>query len=343
VMIRNGFVRRELGALSGLADNGVDLANVMMVTDIADPEELVTRGGMNLLLKEAVALGFDPVQAVQMVTINVARYFGLNDLGGIAPGRTGDIVVVDDLHDFHCHQVWADGRLVAKEERLCVELPSHPYPEASRRSIRMEKVASDVFRIPFSGARTRVRVEEIVNETITRELTCDLTPRGGFLEPDPGEDILKAAVFRKDSRDPRPGLGFARGVGLRSGALATSLIWDTNNILAIGASDEEMAFAVNRLIDLGGGMIVVQGEDVLAELPLPLCGITSPKPLPDIVRDINAVEGACHKLGCRIPRPFLTLQTFCFTGLPFFRLTDKGLADIRKRMIVPLVLPDHTG
>ena len=338
VMIREGYVRRELKAVSGIARKGVDLANAMIVTDIADPQELVEQGGMNLLLKKAVSLGFEPVKAVQMVTVNVARYFGLSDLGGIAPGNMADLVVVNDLKEFHCQKVWAGGRLVAQEEKPTERLEPMRYPEASRRSIAIEGVSSEVFAIPCARSTAKVRVVELINETITRESPVEMESRSGLLIADPGRDLLKAAVFNKSDVQAAPGLGFTKGVGLRSGALALSLLWDTNNILVIGTSDLEMAAAMNELIRIRGGMVVVQGDRVLAEAPLPICGIISPQPLPQIVREMKEVEAACHRLGSSTARPFLSLQTFSFTGLPFLRLTDQGLVDVRAMRKVPLFL-----
>jgi len=343
VMIREGYVRRELDAVSGIARKAVDLTNAMIVTDIADPQELVELGGMNLLLKKAVSLGFDPVKAIQMVTVNVARYFGLNDLGGIAPGNMADLVVVEDLKDFHCHKVWAGGRLVAQEEKPTVSFERIAYPQESRRSIAIESVRPEVFRIPCAQSKAKIRTVEVVNETITQETPIDIESRQGNLMADPSMDIVKAAVFNKSNAEAAPGLGFAKGVGLRSGALAMSILWDTNNLLVIGTSDQEMAAAMNELIRMQGGMVVVQGGKVVAEAPLPICGIISPEPLPQIVREIKEVEAACHRLGSSIARPFLSLQTFSFTGLPFLRLTDQGLVDVRKMSKVSLFLCNYSG
>jgi len=338
VMIREGYVRRELDAVSGIARKGVDLTNAMIVTDIADPQELVAQGGMNLLLKKAVSLGFDPVKAIQMVTVNVARYFGLNDLGGIAPGNMADLVAVDDLKDFHCHKVWAGGRLVAQEEKSTAAFERMAYPEESRRSIAIQTVSPEVFRIPCKELRAKIRAVEILNETITQETPMEMESHHGSLIADPSRDIVKAAVFNKSHAKAAPGLGFSKGVGLRSGALAMSILWDTNNILVLGTSDQEMAAAMNELIRIQGGMVVVHGGKVVAGAPLPICGIISPEPLPQIVREIKEVEAACHRLGSSMARPFLSLQTFSFTGLPFLRLTDQGLVDVRKMSKVPLFL-----
>jgi len=338
VMIREGYVRRELDAVSGIARKDVDLTNAMIVTDIADPQELVEQGGMNLLLKKAVSLGFDPVKAIQMVTVNVARYFGLKDLGGIAPGNMADLVVVDDLKDFYCHKVWAGGRLVAQEEKPTATFERMAYPEESTRSIALEGVSPEIFKIPCARSKATIRTVEVVNETITKETPMEMQSRHGSLIADPSRDIVKAAVFNKSDRKAAPGLGFAKGVGLRSGALAMSILWDTNNVLVLGTSDQEMAAALNELIRVQGGMVVVQEGRVAAQAPLPICGIISPEPLPQIVREIKEVEAACHRLGSSLARPFLSLQTFSFTGLPFLRLTDQGLVDVRKMSKVSLFL-----
>jgi adenine deaminase len=337
VMIREGYVRRELEAVSGIAGKGLDLRSVMMVTDMADPEELVKEGGMNLLLRKAVALGFGPVNAVQMVTVNAARYFGLNDLGGVAPGKLADMAIVSDLKDFNCEQVWLGGRLAAEQGRLLTPWVPYAYPEGSRKSVTLDRIHPDIFSIPFSGDKAKVRVEELVNDTISREIFVEMKAERGKLAADTARDILKAAVFNKTRPHAPPGLGFTKNAGLRTGAIATSLVWDTNNILTVGVTDSEMASAVNALIELKGGFVVVQGGKVMAQLPLPICGIISAKPLPEIVKGIKEVQEACHQLGSRLPRPFLTFQTFPFTGLPFLRLTDQGLVDVRKMTKVPLL------
>jgi adenine deaminase len=338
VMIREGYVRRELNAISGISKQPVDLKNVMMVTDLADPEELVHKGGMNLLLKKAVALGFDPVKAVQMVTLNVAQYFGLRDLGGLGPGKIADIVVTDDLEDFHCHQVWAGGKLVAQDETLITPMDEVVFPDEAVRSVLLKKISPEVFEIPADTKVAGIRVVEIVNATITRETIRQMKSVNRKWIAVPEEDILKVAVFNKSQSDSTPSLSFLKGVGLRKGAIATSLIWDTNNILVVGVSDKEMATALNQLIALGGGVVVIKGQEVIAQLPLPICGIISQESLPEIVIKMKEVEGACQKLGSPLTRPLLTLQTVPFTGLPYLRPTDKGLADIRTGKLVSLIV-----
>jgi adenine deaminase len=249
-----------------------------------------------------------------------------------------DLVVAEDLKSFHCHKVWAGGRWVAQEEKPVKPFERIAYPEESRRSIAIEGVSPEVFTIPCAQAKVKIRVVEVVNETITQETPVDMEPHHGRLVADPARDLLKAAVFNKSDAAAAPGLGFVKGVGLRSGALAMSVLWDTNNILVLGTSDREMAAAMNELIRMQGGMVVIQGGKVVAQSPMPICGIISPEPLPRIMREIKEVEAACQRLGTSMTRPFLSLQTFSFTGLPFLRLTDQGLVDVRKMRKVSLFL-----
>lgn len=336
VMIREGYVRRELEAISGLTRQSVDFGNVMIVTDLADPEELIYQGGMNLLLKKAVDLGFDPVKAIQMVTANVARYFGLRDIGGVAPGKIADMVVVDDLKAFHCHQVWTGGRLAAIDGVLKIPFETYNYPESSKRSISLREVSPEIFQIPTHRQESKIRVVEIVNETITREIVEQMKAVDGKWVVNPERDLLKACVMNKrQSRSPVP-VCFVKGFGIRKGAVATSLTWDTTNILIIGTSDVDMAAALNRIINLGGGFVVTKDQEVIAQLPLPIFGIISPEPLPDILTNLAKVEDACRILGCGLTKPFLALQTLPFTGLPYLRPTDRGIADIRKEALVSL-------
>jgi adenine deaminase len=342
VMIREGFVRREFEAIAPIARQGIDLRRVMIVSDLFDPADLVEGRGMNALLARAVKLGIDPLVALQMVTRNVADYYGLQDLGGVAPGKIADLVLVEDLRDFDCRQVWVGGRLAVDRGRPL--LPSDPfvYPPEARRSFSLSRIEPGILALPAPHPETTVRVVKAVGSTITRESFARLVSQKGFLEADPRQDILKMAVFQRFDAHPPPALGFAQGIGLKKGAVATSLGWDANNLLVIGVSDQEMALAVNRLLDLAGGLVVAAGEHVLAEMPLPIMGLISEEPLPVLQRQIQNLELAFRTLGSDLERPFLTLQTFCFTGLPFIRMTDKGLADIRTKKFLNLIVEESS-
>jgi adenine deaminase len=337
VMVREGSVRRELEAISPIKDMGVDLRNMMLCTDWADAQMVIEHGCMDELVRRAITAGFDPVTAIQMVTINPAEYFGLRELGGVAPGKIADMLLLSDLRQVAVATVIKDGVVVAEGGKLVRDPPRFRYPEPAYHAFALDGVQEGDFYIPFSGKRAQVRVVDCVSETITRELKVELQAQGGNIIACPERDIIKQAIICKYDRRPQHARGFVHGLGMREGAVATSLIWDTCNILVIGATEREMAFAVNRLLEHHGGFVVVRGEHVMAELPLPICGIVSDMPLEEIAQRMTAIEQGCRALGC-VPRPFLTLQTLPFTGLPYLRLTDRGLVDIRKREFVDLII-----
>jgi adenine deaminase len=337
VMVREGSVRRDLEAIAAIKDMGVDLRNMMLCTDWADAQMVIEHGCMDELVRRAVASGFDPITAIQMVTINPAEYFGLRELGGIAPGKIADLLLLSDLKKVSVATVIKDGVVVAEQGALVKDPPRFRYPKAACSTFALEGVQEEDFSIPFEGERARVRVVDCVNETITQELQAEVQANEGNLISSPERDIIKMAVICKYDKRPRHAVGFVHGLGMGEGAMATSLIWDTCNILVVGATEREMAFAVNRLLEHQGGIVVTRGEEVMAELPLPICGIVSDKPIEEIAQRIAEIEQGCRGLGF-IPRPFLTLQTLAFTGLPYLRLTDRGLVDIRKRKFVDLII-----
>ena len=338
VMVREGSIRQELKAIAEIRNRGVDLRRMMLCTDLADPQMLIPEGCMDELVRRAIAYGFDPVIAIQMVTVNPADYYGLRDLGGIAPGKIADLLLLSDLTGVAVATVIKDGEVVAEAGQLVADLPRYRYPERTYHTFALEGVTEADFRIPSATDTALVRVIDVVNETITREQHAQLKARQGNLTADPGKDIIKMAHLSKRDPHPRCALGFVHGLGIKEGAVATSLIWDTCNISVVGATEQEMAYAVNRLLEHQGGFIVVKGKQVIAAFHMPICGIISDMPLEQIARQMTEVQEGCRALGCSLPRPFITFQTLPFTGLPHLRLTDKGLVDIRKRAFVDLVV-----
>ncbi len=340
--IREGYIRREIGAMGPLAElKGLDTRRLILATDMASPEMMLKTGIMNELVRSAVRVGFEPLKAIQMVTLNPADYFGFRDLGRLDPGALADIVLADNIDDLNVQLVMVGGRVVAENGRLTECIPNFLYPPELYSTFRLEKITSADLALRAPSGPVRVRAVAVSTETVTREEILLVQSVRGRIGSDPERDIVKAAVFNKHSQKPQGGIGLAKGFGLKSGAVATSLIWDTNNLLCVGVTDQEMALAANRLIANQGGLVVVQGRKILAEMPLPVGGVISEEPLRELLRQGGAVEKAAHSLGCTLARPFLALQTFCFTGLPFLRLTDRGLVDVRKGGLVPVVLADE--
>lgn len=336
VMIRRGYIRNELKAMGGL--KGLkDMRNLMLCTDLLDPKTIVEQGVQDLLIREAISLGFSPFDAIKMVSLNPALYYGLRDLGLIAPGRKADLVAFEDLNCPKVRLVIKDGKLIAENGRLLEPLPSHVSSQGVRGTFLLKEVKPSDFFIACSRPMARVRVIKLLNETITEEGFVSLQTRFGNIPADPSQDVLKAAQISRHSETPEMKVGFVKGFGLKEGALATSLTWDTNNIFVIGTDEEEMAFAVKVLLEHQGGFFAVRKGKVLASVPMPLWGIISPKSMEELAAEIKAFDEAARTLGASVSSSFVLLQTLPFSGLPYLRLTERGLVDIKRRQFVPVV------
>jgi adenine deaminase len=335
VMIRQGWVRKELDELSKLKDVPVDERRLILASDVFDPVMLYEEGYMDVIVRTAISLGFDPVRAIKMATINPADYFGLRHLGAIAPLRCADILFIDDLRAVHIRKTMQNGEIVYADGKFLPTLKPHRYPAAMKRTIKMAKLRDGDFRIKATAASRRVRVIDILNPTITKESARLLTVRDGFLEPDLSEDVIFIAIINRLDKK-KMGKGFIHGTGITQGAVALSVTWDSCNILVIGSSEEEMVKATNRLLEIQGGIVISKQGRISYEFPMPVYGTIPPYGIKEITDKIRALDGKLAEIGGRFDRPFLTMQTIPFTGLPFLRITDKGLADVRSKKLVSL-------
>jgi adenine deaminase len=337
VMIRQGFVRKELPALSALKDMDLDARRLILVSDTFDATMLAGQGYLDTVVRAAVEYGFSPIAAIKMATINPADYYRLRHLGAIAPMRCADILFLDDLAEVSVRHVMFNGEMAVIDREFKGQAPAYRYPEAVKHTVKTEKVAADDFRVAANPGKKRVRVIYLVNATITREAEALLESDGGYLQKDLEKDIVPAAVISRGS-GKRMGKGFITGTGVNHGAFATTFVWDTCNILTAGSDEADMAKAVNRLIDLQGGIVVSREGRIIYELAMPIYGIISDSSMKEIARKTMELDGAMAAIGVKMENPFLALQTIPFTGLPFLRITDKGLADIKNKRLVPLFL-----
>ena len=334
VEVREGMIRREMQALVPALKQFSD--GVMLVSDLAPLEWLAeARGVINPLLARAVELGVAPARAVRWVTLNPARHFGMSSLGAIAPGYAADMVVVEELNEFKAAVVILGGEVVAGEDRELSTCPTWRYPPEAYNTITAPIPAPEELRISARGPQAKLRVIQLDGPTITRLGEVLVKVKDSQVEPDPAADVLKLVHIQRQGKGI--GVGFVRGTGLKRGAVGTTLIWDTCNMLIIGTSDEEIVAAAAQLKAMGGGLVAVSGEEVVARVPLPICGIISPDPVQEIIRQLQVWRQALKELGWKAPRAFLTMQTLAFTGLPFVRLTDKGLVDVRKGEVMEVV------
>jgi adenine deaminase len=334
-MIRQGFVRKELPELHRLKDMDIDTRRLILTSDVFDAVMLREEGYLDSIVRTAISYGFKPMDAIKMATINPADYYGFRHLGAIAPLRHADILFLRDLERVTVEHVMTNGEVVLENGRFIKEITPHVYPETVRHSVKAAKCTPDDLRIRAGGESATVRVIKVVNQTITEEVLWSPPVRNNCLQTDPSADIIRVSVINRYDGTQRSH-GFINGIGIKNGAIATTLIWDTGNILTIGSSEEDMAVAINKLIDIGGGTVIVRDGKVTLEFPMPVFGtmpIGSIDEIADITKDM---EKKVREIGITLERPFLTIQTIPFSGLPFLRITDKGLADIKNRRLVPL-------
>ena len=337
VMIREGFVRKELPELSKLKDAKVDKRRIMMVSDVFDAPMLWEEGYLDSIVKKAIEYGFSPMDAIKMVTINPADYHHLRYLGAIAPLRFADILFLRNLKDFTIEKVMVNGEIVVAGREFVKDIKPFVYPDEMTRTITVNKLEENDFRIKARPGANRIRVLHVANPTITRELVVEARVKVGYVEKDLENDVIPIAVVNR-RQGKGMGKGFIKGTGIKEGALATTLIWDTCNILTIGSSERDMRDAVNRLIDIQGGTVIIKNGRVIYEFPMPVYGLIPLMTMKQSMDKTKELDEMMKAIGTYLEKPFLTIQTIPFTGLPFLRITDKGLADIKNKRLVSLFL-----
>lgn len=331
-MIREGSIRRELASvIPDLIPMDLDLFRALLVTDGVWPRD-GAGGHLDAVVQKAVDLGLSPVRAIQMVTVNAAAHFHLPGLGGIAPGKAADLVVLPDERVIRPQTVICRGRVAAREGRLLVGPAPVTFSPAMRRTIARRRVEPGFFRV--AGPGERIRVMEMVSAIVTREALFDLPVRHGEIPADPGRDLLKAACL--DRHGAGGFTGFCRGFGLSGGAVAASWGFDLGNPVAIGADDADLALAVNRLGELGGGLVLAAGGRVVRELALPVFGTVCDRPWEEVSRELAALDGELKARGCRGENPLLSLLTVSFTAIPALRVTAEGYYLVRENAVAGL-------
>jgi len=306
---------------------------ICFCTDDRQPRDLLDEGHIDFMVRRTIAAGIDPIQAIRMATSNTADYFGLRDRGAIAPGRRADLIAFRDLQDLQPHIVIRGGTPVAHEGRMTIRrLARQPHSLRSTMNVAWEQVD---FTVEAGTGQGRV-IGVIPDQLVTQHLVEELLIREGKAVADPQRDLLKMAVIERHRRSGAMGLGFVRGIGLREGALASSVAHDHHNLVVIGADDSSMATAARRTADLGGGMVVAKGDQVLAELPLPIGGLMTDEPVATVREKLDVVLAAARQLGSELHDPFMAMSFLALEVIPSLKLTDQGLIDVERFAKVPL-------
>lgn len=333
IMIREGTTARDLETLLPVVTQG-NAVNCMFVTDDRHLPDLLHEGHINFVIRKAVGLGLNPITAIQMATINPARYFGLKDKGGIGPGMRADLVVVDNLADFNVRMVFRDGQLVAEDgELLPLVHKLKDVPLRSSMNINWQHAGS--LRLPAMGKRAKV-IGVIPNQIVTDSLVEEVKVEDGLAVADVERDILKIAVIERHLASGNVGLGFVKGFGLKRGALGSSVAHDSHNLMVVGTNDEDMLLAAHEIERMRGGIAAVEGRRVLAALKLPIAGLMSERPFEEVNEDLKALLAAARELGSNLHDPFMALSFLALPVIPALKITDKGLVDVTQFRLVPL-------
>jgi len=331
VMIREGSSEKNLDALLPLVNDNT-YPRCFFVVDDRSCADLLSDGDIDAVVRKAIRRGLDPVRAIQMATINTARYFRLDGLGAVAPGYYANLLVVDDLSTLRADTVFYRGRAVAREgEPLFTAY--RPRGNRPTHTVNIKPFGVEALAIPAAQADRPV-IEVVPGQIITRKSKAEPKVEGGVVVADTARDILKLAVIERHKATGNIGLGLVSGFGIKKGALASSIAHDSHNIVAVGTSDEDIFTAVKEIERLQGGLAVTAGGKVLGSLSLPIAGLLATEPLADVVDNGKELERLAGELGSTLAAPFAALSFLALPVIPEIRLTDLGLVDVNEFKLI---------
>ena len=317
-------------------------SRISFCTDDVVASDILNRGHLDNMVRMAIAMGIEPMAAIQMATINGAEALRIGQkVGSISPGLAADILLVRDLRDFRVSAVIAKGKLAARDGRLLSDLAPPARSDLVTNTFRMDEVTPDELRVPAgnSNGEARVFTMAVTPEQIFVRKRRDVTlpVRDGVVQADAAQDVQYLAVVERYGRTRNRPVAFASGFGLRSGALATSTAPDDNNIVCVGTNPEDMALAINHIAASNGGQVVVDGGRIVSFLPLPIGGIVSDIEPEEMAAKERELDDAARALGCALPWPFMYMFVLQITAIPDFAMTDLGAIDcVNLEVVDPL-------
>lgn len=336
IMIREGGAARNLENLLPLL-NEQNLDRCTFCTDDRNPFALLEEGDINFMIKKAVRLGLNPIWAIKLATINPARYYGLKQIGAVAPGYNADLVILDNLKDCNVVRVYKSGVLAGEDGQAVYSPPEPPEQEFLRGSVNIQWLHPENFEIPVRGKKCRL-IELVPDQIVTRQTVIEPAVHEGKVVADPDRDILKLAVVERHRASPNLGLGLVRGFGLKRGAIASSVAHDSHNIIVVGTNSADMLEAVIKIRKMQGGFTVVEDGRLIGSLPLPIAGLMSDRPMREVTENLRELMEHTRGLGGSLTEPFMSLSFLALPVIPELKLTDRGLVDVNQFQIVDLFI-----
>jgi adenine deaminase len=344
LMMREGSAARNMqDCLKAVLDNKLDTSRVSIVTDDLHTIDAVDRGHLDDAVRTALASGADFVTAIQMVTLNAARAFGLDgEVGGLAPGRRADLNITTGPEDFKVQTVIAGGRLILEEGKMIVSYPKAEHAPCLLNTVRLKNaINAESFKIraPAGAARVRVQVMDtlpFIPITVGREAVLPVAD--GVIQCDTAQDVLYIAQVERYGKNGNVGRAFMGGFKLKEGAIASSVGHDNHNIIVLGADFQDMALAVNRVVEIGGGQVVVRNGKIADEIAYPVCGLLTDLSAEELAERKKNMIAITKEMGSPIPIPFMFLSFICLAAIPHFAVTDHGFIDVMAQKIIDPVL-----
>ena len=329
VMIREGTAAKDLDALLPVLKN-CNTRKCIFVTDDRHPSDL--KNHINGMVRRAVEAGVDPIKAIQVASLNTAEYFGLQNLGAIAPGYKADLLVLPDLKSFKPDIVMKNGNVIAHNGKLAIEIPQGE-ALAVRNSVNVRWITPDDFKISVNEPDGKIGVkalEVIPHQLITKSIETEALVEDGNAISNIENDTLKICVIERHRATGNIGKGFVKGFNLKCGAIASTVAHDSHNMIVIGTNDADMYTAAVALIKCKGGKVVVKDGEIISELALPIAGLMSDREFDYVVDKCEELNQAAHSIGCELNDPFMTMGFLSLPVIPELKITDKGVFDTNK-------------
>ncbi len=336
IMIREGSIRRDLKEIvPRILSHGTYTDRLMFCSDGLDPHDIDHYGHIDHCVRESVRLGINPIDAVAMASKNCFDYYNMaKDLGGIAPGKLADILVLDDLKGFRPTKVFVGGRLVVSGGRIVAKFKPKKIPRQMRDTVNLRKLSEKDFTVKSDGVTATVNTIHMLTEIITKPGIAELKTRNGNVLPSPDQDICKVAAFDRIGGTGRGTVGFLSNLGADIGALASTWSFHENDLMVIGSNEKDMAAAANELVRSRGGMVVISRGRTIARMPLQFGGIVSTDPFDEVARNFADINASLADAGSRFRHPHLVPLFLPFLALPSVRILHSGIVDVKKRSLV---------
>jgi adenine deaminase len=333
IHIREGSTAKNLNAVASLIrPHTAEFCS--FCTDDRNTLDLITKGHIDSMVRRAIELGVDPILAIKVASLSTARHYGLQYIGAVAPGYHADIVVLDSLEKINVERVYKQGVLVAKDGKMVQDFGVEKQPRL-RRSVNIHYLEIEDFQVKARGDKMNV-IGMIPDQIHTKHLVEEPKVKDGFVISDTERDITKIAIIERHNASEPRSVGFVNGMGLKDGAMASSIAHDSHNIVAVAINDRDLIQAAIQIVRMQGGIALAKGGKVIESLPLPIAGLMSDQPIEHVREKLEDLKSAAHKLGTPLEEPFMAMAFLSLPVIPKLKITDLGLVDVDRFRLIDL-------